>query len=82
MRLTVGPGENLPYYVLTKIEYSDLTRYSDPTRYSDLTNQTYYVGDLKDETQNRTVFTLLSYLFAQAAISTQNLPVQQLIQVP
>lgn len=27
------------------------------------------------------VFTMLSYLFAQAAISTQNLPVQQLIQV-
>ena len=76
MRLTVGAGENLPDYVLTKTEYSDLTRSDDST------NQTYYVGDLKGEDQNRTVFTMLSYLFAQAAISTQNLPVQQLIQVP
>lgn len=33
------------------------------------------------ETANRTVFTVVSYLFGQASISTQNLPVQQLIQV-
>lgn len=30
---------------------------------------------------NGTAFTILSYLYAQTAISTQNLPVQQLIQV-
>ncbi|HLX94788.1 MAG TPA: hypothetical protein VKU37_03510 [Verrucomicrobiae bacterium] len=41
----------------------------------------YVVGDAKGTGQNRTVFTMLCYLFAQTAISTQNLPVQQLIQV-
>jgi hypothetical protein len=41
----------------------------------------YVVGDLKGVIQDRTVFTMISYLFAQTAISTQNLPVQQLIQV-
>ena len=39
------------------------------------------VGRADDNNQDRTVFTMLSYLFAQTAISTQNLPVQQLIQV-
>jgi hypothetical protein len=43
-------------------------------------DEMYSVGDLEG-TQSRTVFTMLSYLFAQTAISTQNLPVQQLIQV-
>jgi len=50
----------------------------------------YFVGDPIDDlehgtvvdiSQNRTVFTILTYLFAQASVSTQNLPVQQLIQV-
>ena len=43
----------------------------------------YRVADaLKDDdNSNGEVFTMLSYLFAQTAISTQNLPVQQLIQV-
>ena len=41
----------------------------------------YMVGRADDNNQDRTVFTMLSYLFAQTAISTQNLPVQQLIQV-
>jgi hypothetical protein len=55
----------------------------------------YSVGDLEEKDffrdkmynispnpyQNRTVFSIISYLFLQTAISTQNLPVQQLIQV-
>lgn len=43
----------------------------------------YRVADAVDDDQdsNQEVFTMLSYLFAQTAISTQNLPVQQLIQV-
>ncbi|HEX3797921.1 MAG TPA: hypothetical protein VH413_04400 [Verrucomicrobiae bacterium] len=49
----------------------------------------YSIGDCDDErfrpyldsNQNRTVFALLSYLFSQTAINTQNLPIQQLIQV-
>jgi hypothetical protein len=51
--------------------------------------EVYTVGDFPegeevypyDYDQNRAVFTMISYLFSQAAISTQNLPVQQLIQV-
>jgi hypothetical protein len=50
--------------------------------------EVYTVGDFpgeevypNDYDQNRAVFTMISYLFSQAAISTQNLPVQQLIQV-
>jgi len=31
--------------------------------------------------QNRTVFSIISYLFLQTSTGTQNLPVQQLIQV-
>ncbi|HEY1663768.1 MAG TPA: hypothetical protein VGI03_15230 [Verrucomicrobiae bacterium] len=31
--------------------------------------------------QNSTVFTMISYLFSQTAVNTQNLPIQQLIQV-
>jgi hypothetical protein len=49
--------------------------------YGDRGSRNYFVGDPKDVDQNRSVFTMLSYLFAQASISTQNLPVQQLIQV-
>jgi hypothetical protein len=41
----------------------------------------YYVGDVGDSVQNRTVFTFLSYLMAQTAVSTQNLPVQQTIRL-
>jgi hypothetical protein len=44
---------------------------------------TYVVGDPEGAivTQNRTVFTILSFLFGQTAINTQNLPIQQLIRV-
>jgi hypothetical protein len=38
-------------------------------------------GTKTPDTENRTVFTIISYLFSQTAINTQNLPVQQLIQV-
>jgi hypothetical protein len=44
-------------------------------------DKTYFVGDPTNSTQNKTVFTILTYLYSQTAISTQNLPVQQLIQV-
>ncbi len=44
--------------------------------------KTYQVTDIKgSDNPNQTVFTMLSYLFAETAIATQNLPVQQLIQV-
>ena len=63
--------EIYPSHLLAEISYGD-----------GLANtQKYFVGDNGDGTQNRAVFTMLSYLFAQTAISTQNLPVQQLIQV-
>ncbi len=46
------------------------------------TNTYMVVADREiDSNQNGVVFTMLSYLFTQAAISTQNLPVQQFIQV-
>jgi hypothetical protein len=45
----------------------------------------YSIGDVigpeQAKTQNRSVFSILSYLFAQIAIDPQKLPVQQLIQV-
>jgi len=59
-------GEN---YTIGDIERAAPAMASDP-----------HSGPL-DLYQNRTVFSLLSYLFAQIAINTQNLPVQQLIQV-
>jgi hypothetical protein len=55
--------------------------------------ETYTIGDLEDATndplitnnfnfyQNRAVFSLVNYLYLQTAINSQNLPVQQLIQV-
>src|SRR5581483_4904745 len=44
-------------------------------------NASYAVADFKGTTQNSLVFTVLSYLYAQTAISTQNLPVQQTIRL-
>jgi hypothetical protein len=70
----IRPTMTLTYPILTNPLYSKLANVS----YGD---DTYWVGDPKDSTQNRTVFTMLSYLFSQTAISTQSLPVQQLIQV-
>lgn len=69
MRLTCRSDEIPPSDVLAQIMYGD----GQP--------MTYYVGDPEGVNQSRMVFTILSYLFAQTAISTQNLPVQQLIQV-
>lgn len=57
--------------VLVELKYGD----GSPKHY-------YCIGDRGESIENRSVFTLLSYLFAQAGVSTQNLPVQQLIQVP
>ncbi len=58
-----------PDHILTKVKYLD--------------GKTYVVGDISKSKsyQNQGVFTMLCYLFAQTAVSTQNLPVQQLIQV-
>ena len=39
------------------------------------------IGDRFNVYQNRMVFSLVNYLFLQTAINSQNLPVQQLIQV-
>jgi len=52
----------------------------------DYHRKTYTIGDDDKEgplksTHNRSVFSLLAYLFAQIAIDPQKLPVQQLIQV-
>ncbi len=48
-------------------------------------SELYVVGDYDEDnhshTSNRSVFSLLSYLFAELAIDPQKLPVQQLIQV-
>ncbi len=47
----------------------------------DYDGKTYAVSDMGETVQNRTIFTILSYLFGYTAIPTANLPVQQLIQV-
>lgn len=44
-------------------------------------NRTYVIGDMEPDQPNREVFSLLSYLFVQASLDPQKLPVQQLIQV-
>jgi hypothetical protein len=66
MKLTYGDNELSPHAKLVEVNYD---------------NVLYSVGDAEGTIQNRTVFTMLSYLFSQTAISTQNLPVQQLIRV-
>jgi hypothetical protein len=75
MKLTREDGEEAPYNPTAEIPYGGDLR------------KLYFVADPMSGpnrwhiTQNRTVFTMLTYLFAQTAVSTQNLPVQQLIQV-
>ena len=75
MKLTREDGEDPPYNPTAEISYGEDVR------------KLYFVADPMSGpnrwhiTQNRTVFTMLTYLFAQTAVSTQNLPVQQLIQV-
>lgn len=44
-------------------------------------SRSYAVADFEHTTQNSLVFTMLSYLYAQTSISTQNLPVQQTIRL-
>lgn len=50
---------------------------------SDIPLATYgkFIDSSGFDNQNGTVFTMISYLFSQTAINTQDLPVQQLIQV-
>ena len=43
--------------------------------------QTYAVSEFGGTHQNSIVFTILSYLYAQTSINTQNLPVQQTIRL-
>jgi hypothetical protein len=71
MKLTCEGNEAPFHNVLAFIDY-----WKD-----DRTLKRYYVGDAKDQTQNRKVFTILTYLFESSAVSTTNLPVQQLIEV-
>jgi hypothetical protein len=66
------PNEHPPEFILTHLEYGG-SRSKGKTE--------YYVGDGPDSSQDRTVFTMLSYLFQQATVSTQNLPVQQTIRL-
>jgi len=44
-------------------------------------NTIYSVGDVNGTDQNLLVFTIISYLYAQTSISTQNLPIQQVIRL-
>jgi hypothetical protein len=83
MKLTCPPGEKPFDHVLAQIPYGDrVLPWGPNARVPDTNSVPYMVGDYAGQNQDRGVFSLLSYLFAQAAISTQNLPVQQLIQVP
>jgi hypothetical protein len=70
MMITYDRYKTRPHFSLAEVGYRD---------------GKYLIGDEKlgesEGNPNQTVFTMLSYLFAQTAISTQNLPVQQLIQV-
>jgi hypothetical protein len=65
-------NETKPESILSEISYG----------YGNVLSWTpYFIGDPPGTTRDREVFTLLTYLFTQTAVSTQNLPVQQLIQV-
>jgi hypothetical protein len=44
-------------------------------------SKVYFIGDDDDCNDNRVVFTMLSYLVAQIGVSSQNLPVQQVIHL-
>ena len=75
MRLTLGNNditfpEKRPENILTS------------TTYGDGKQKEYFIGDPEGQLQNRTIFTLLTLLYDQTTTSSQNLPVQQLIQVP
>lgn len=70
MRLTCKESdEKRPCHILTDITYGDGK------------DESYFVGDPDHETQNRSIFTILSYLFVQSAVSTQNLPVQSTLRL-
>jgi hypothetical protein len=76
MRLTIdtnsNPGEQPPAVIATSIQFN-----SPPAGM-----KRYFVGDAAETTvQDRQVFTMLTYLYNQTAVSTTNLPVQQLIHL-
>lgn len=73
LRMTCGDRESRPKNILVSVSYSDAVDLFD--------SQNYFIGDPPGSIQNRDVFTLLTYLFTQTTVNTQNLPVQQLIQV-
>jgi len=47
----------------------------------DYRGRTYAITDVRGQTWNREVFTVLSYIESQAALDPKHLPVQQLINV-
>jgi hypothetical protein len=76
LRLTIdtnsNPGERMPAVVATAVNYKP--PFGEPKK--------YFIGDFyESELQNRVVFTMLTYLYNQTAVSTTNLPVQQLIHL-
>lgn len=64
------------------IKYTKKIPHFEEEVHVDYETHRYYVGDQESRDQNRVVFTMISYLFAQTAINTQTLPLQQLIQIP
>jgi hypothetical protein len=90
-------GSQFPVRPIMTITYGDNERFHlSKLIEANYHNVIYSVGDLEGKevsqdpmckgmklpgNQNRTVFTMISYLFSQIAIDTQKLPVQQLIQV-
>lgn len=75
MTIDIDPRETCPSMIgPTTNELVDVD-------YGNGCSRNYFVADPAGQNQNRQVFTILTYLFAQTAVSTQNLPVQQLIQV-
>jgi len=78
---TVRPILMITYSGINRSHFSKLVEIEyENTNYfiGDLPNEDFYVSDAAP---NRTVFTMISYLFSQVAIDTSKLPVQQLIQV-
>lgn len=76
MRLTIDtnsdPQESLPAVLAASIMFNSPVD----------GRKRYFVGDAdRDKTQNRLVFTMLTYLYNHTAVSTTNLPVQQVIHL-
>ncbi|HTB85764.1 MAG TPA: hypothetical protein VK742_19125 [Candidatus Sulfotelmatobacter sp.] len=85
----IGTNSSGPVYRQLKVRPTMTLTYDKYKKIDHVLCSVPYLGKIyrvtdalsDDEKSNEEVFTMLSYLFAQTAISTQNLPVQQLIQV-